>query len=40
MMMNMDNMGLMMGGMALVWILVGVFIVLGIFAFIKYIRRK
>ena len=35
----MDGMGWMMGGMALVWILVLVVLVLVIAALIKYLRR-
>lgn len=42
MMNGMDGMGWMMGGMALVWILVVVLLVLGIAALVKYLtaRRK
>ncbi len=41
-MMGMQGMGWMMGGMALVWLLTVVFLVLGIAAFTKYLfgRRK
>ena len=34
----MDGMGWMMGGMALIWILVLVALVLGVVALIKYLR--
>lgn len=33
----MDGMGWMMGGMALIWLLVAVLLVLGIAAFAKYL---
>jgi len=35
----MDGMGWMMGGMALVWILVLVVLVLAIVALVKYLRK-
>ena len=35
----MDGMSWMMGGMALVWLLVVVLLVLGIAALLKYLRR-
>lgn len=38
MMQNMEGMGWMMGGMGLVWLLLVVFLVLGIMALIKYLR--
>ena len=40
--MDMDGMGWMMGGMGLLWLLLLVFLVLGIAAFAKYLfgRRK
>lgn len=38
MMHNMEGMGWMMGLMGLVWVLVLVFLVLGIAAFVKYLR--
>ena len=40
-MMNWDvaNIGWMMGGMGLIWVLVLAFLVLGIAAFIKYLRK-
>lgn len=34
----MDGMGLMMGGMALIWILILVVLVLGVVALVKYLR--
>jgi len=37
-MMN-DRMGWMMGGMGLVWILVVIFLLLGIAAFVKYLLK-
>ena len=37
-MMN-DMMGWMMGGMGLVWILLAIFLLLGIAAFVKYILK-
>lgn len=41
-MMDMDGMGAMMGGMALIWLLLLAFLVLGIVALAKYLfgRRK
>lgn len=38
--MNMDGMGWMMGGMSIIWLLVAIFLILGIVAFIKYLRKK
>ena len=40
--MDMDGMGWMMGGMGLLWLLLLVFLVLGIAAFARYLfgRRK
>lgn len=38
MMEHMEGMGWMMGAMGLLWILILVFLVLGIAAFIKYLR--
>lgn len=40
-MMNWDgaNFGWMMGGMGLIWILLLAFVILGIVAFIKYLRQ-
>ena len=35
----MDGMGWMMGGMALIWLLVAVLLVLGITALVKYQRQ-
>ncbi len=39
-MMGGDGMGLMMGGMAIVWILVVAVLILGLLALIKYLRSK
>lgn len=38
MMHNMEGMGWMMGAMGIVWIVVIIFLVLGIAAFVKYLR--
>lgn len=38
MMQDMEGMGWMMGAMGIFWILVLIFLVLGIAAFIKYLR--
>lgn len=38
MMHNMEGMGWMMGAMGLVWILIVIFLVLGVAAFVKYLR--
>jgi hypothetical protein len=40
MMHNMEGMGWMMGAMGIVWILVLVFLVLGIAAFVKYLLSR
>lgn len=40
MMLGMEGMGWMMGGMGLIWLLVLVFLALGIAALIKYLRSR
>ena len=35
----MDGMGWMIGGMALIWLLVAVLLVLGVAALVKYLRQ-
>jgi hypothetical protein len=40
MMHNLEGMGWMMGAMGIVWILVLVFLVLGIAAFVKYLLSR